>query len=259
LYRARTRQSYKQLFESLYNKKLHKKTYIFQFFLLNFLNTLSLISHIHTLTFALSFLLLSSLLLSSFLPFFPSPFSLLPFSLLPSSLLPFFPSPFFPSPFFPSPFFPSPFSLLPFSLLPSSLLPSPFFPSPFSLLPPSLLPFSLLPSSLLPFSLLPFSFLPLPLPSSLFSLLHSFPPFSVVLINVAAPQRGDRVTTSFFFKKTWLSQQRLAKIFPKKLSYTYGGWVRQFQLFFSFRNNIFFYLIIFTYIFFFLIFLILFF
>jgi hypothetical protein len=57
------------------------------------------------------------------------------------------------------------------------------------------------------------SLLPSPFFPSLFSPLS---PFSEVLINVAAPQRGDRVTTSFFFKKTWLSQQRLAKIFQKK-------------------------------------------
>jgi hypothetical protein len=30
---------------------------------------------------------------------------------------------------------------------------------------------------------------------------YIFFPFSEVLINVAAPQRGDRVTTSFFLKK----------------------------------------------------------
>jgi hypothetical protein len=60
-------------------------------------------------------------------------------------------------------------------------------------------------------SLFPFSFLPFPLFPFLSYILF---PFSEVLINVAAPQRGDRVTTSFLLK-TWLSQQRLAKIFPK--------------------------------------------
>jgi hypothetical protein len=80
--------------------------------------------------------------------------------------------------------------------------------------------------SLFPFSFLPFS-------SFLFPLLHLFP-LSEVLINIAAPQHGDQVTTSFFFKKTWLSQQRFAKIFPK--THMVGGWacVFAFALTFSF-------------------------
>jgi hypothetical protein len=72
-------------------------------------------------------------------------------------------------------------------------------------------------------SLFPFFFL-FPFPSSLS---YIFFPFSEILINVAAPQRGDRVTTSFFLKNSATFYQNISK---KTFIHIWwvGGWVYVF-------------------------------